>query len=196
VCGSPNGTEVGSDDFRHPKLEKARQLIIESGYKSEKVVLIGGADVPAYNALTMVTADRLKKIGINVDLQLSDWGSVSARRAKKDPPDQGGWNLFHTSANGAQLASPLVSPSTIMTCDGKNFVGWPCDEKEEDLRQQYIQETDPEKQKALVEAMHRRLWEVIPYVPLGQLKQPFLWRKNIVGVLRANTLVFWNIEKN
>jgi len=43
--------------------------------------------------------------------------------------------------------------------------------------------------------MHRRLWEVIPYVPLGQLKQPFLWRKNISGVLKANTLVFWNIEK-
>jgi len=37
----------------------------------------------------------------------------------------------------------------------------------------------PEKQKALVEAMHRRLWEVVPYVPLGQLKQPFLWRKNL-----------------
>ena len=135
VCGSPNGIEVGSEDFRHPNLEKARQLIIESGYKGEKVVLIGGADVPAYNTLTLVTADRLKKIGINVDLQLSDWGSVSARRAKKDPPDQGGWNLFHTSANGAQLASPLVSPSTIMTCDGKNFVGWPCDEKQEALRQ-------------------------------------------------------------
>jgi hypothetical protein len=135
-----------------------------------------------------VSRYRLKKIGINVDLQLSEWGSVSARRAKKDPPDQGGWNLFHTSANGAQLASPLVSPSTIMTCDGKNFVGWPCDEKEEALRQQYIQETDPEKQKGLVEAMHRRLWEVVPYVPLGQLKQPFLWRKNISGVLKANTL--------
>ena len=59
----------------------------------------------------------------------------------------------------------------------------------------YIQETDPDKQKALVEAMHRRLWEVIPYVPLGQLKQPFIWRKNISGVLKANTLVFWNIEK-
>ena len=196
VCGSPNGIEVGSEDFRHPNLEKARQLMIESGYKGEKVVLIGGADVPAYNTLTLVTADRLKKIGISVDLQLSDWGSVSARRAKKDPPEQGGWNLFHTSANGAQLASPLVSPSTIMTCDGKNFVGWPCDEKEEALRQQYIQETDPERQNALVEAMHRRLWEVVPYVPLGQLKQPFLWRKNISGVLKANTLVFWNIEKN
>jgi peptide/nickel transport system substrate-binding protein len=196
VCGSPNGTEVGSEEFRRPNLEKARQLLAESGYKGEKVVLIGGADVPAYNILTLVTADRLKKIGINVDLQMMDWGSVSARRAKKDPPDQGGWNLFHTSANGAQLSSPLVSPSTIMTCDGKNFVGWPCDEKEEALRQQYIAEPDPEKQKALVEAMHRRLWEVIPYVTLGQLKQPFLWRKNVSGVLRSNTLVFWNIEKS
>ena len=82
-----------------------------------------------------------------------------------------------------------------MTCDGKNFVGWPCDEKQEALRQQYIQETDPEKQKALVEAMHRRLWEVVPYVPLGQLKQPFLWRKNISGVLKANTLVFLEHRK-
>ena len=196
ICGSPNGTEAGSENFRHPDLEKAKQLLKESGYNGEKVVVIGGADIPAYNNLTMVTVDRLKKIGINVDLQMSDWGSVSARRAKKDPPDQGGWNLFHTSANGAQLSSPLASPSTIMTCDGKNFVGWPCDEEEENLRQQYIRETDPEKQKALVEAMHRRLWEAVPYVPLGQLKQPFLWRKNIAGVLKANTLVFWNIEKN
>jgi ABC-type transport system substrate-binding protein len=71
--------------------KRARQLIIASGYKGEKVVLVGGADVPAYNMLTLVTADRLKKIGINVDLQWSDVGSV---RAKKDPPDQGGWNLF------------------------------------------------------------------------------------------------------
>ena len=92
---------------------------------------------------------------MNVDLQMSDWGTVSARRAKKDPPAQGGWNVFHTSANGAQLASPLTSPSTITTCDGKNFVGWPCDQVEEDMRLQYIRETDPAKQKRAARAMHR-----------------------------------------
>ena len=48
---------------------------------------------------------------------------------------------------------------------------------------------------ALLEAMHRRLWEVLPYVPLGQFKQPFVWRKNVTGVLRANNVVYWNIEK-
>jgi peptide/nickel transport system substrate-binding protein len=196
ICGSPNGTELGSEDFRRPDLDKARQLLAQSGYKGEKVVLMGGADIPAYNSLTLVAADRLKKIGVNVDLQLSDWATVAARRNKKDPPDQGGWNLFITTPNGAQLASPMIAMQTITTCDGKNFPGWPCDEKEEGLRQQYIHELDPAKQKMLVEAMHRRLWEIIPYVPLGQFKQPFLWRKTVSGVLRANTLVFWNMEKS
>jgi peptide/nickel transport system substrate-binding protein len=37
---------------------------------------------------------------------------------------------------------------------------------------------------------------VLPYLPLGQFRQPFLWRTNIHGVLRANVLAFWNIEKS
>ena len=128
-------------------------------------------------------------------MQMSDWGTVSARRAKKDPPSQGRWNLFHTSANGAQLASPLTSPSTITTtCDGKNFVGWPCDHVEEDMRMQHIRESDPVKQRALLEAMHARLWVSLPYVPVGQFKQPFVWRKNVTGVLKTNTLLYRNIE--
>ncbi len=195
VCGSPNGTEIGSEEFRHPDLDLARKLLVESGYKGEPVVLIGGSDVPAYQQMSLVTADVMKKIGMNVDLQLTDWGTASARRAKKDPPAQGGWNMFHTSANGAQLASPLTSPSTITTCDGKNFVGWPCDQVEEDMRIQYISETDPAKQRALLEAMHRELWISLPYVPLGQFKQPFVWRSNVTGVLKSNTLVYWNIDK-
>ena len=159
------------------------------------MVLIGGSDIPAFQRASMVTADLLKKIGFNVDLQLSDWGTVAARRVKKDPPGKGGWNLFHTSANGAQVATPLTSPSTIMTCDAKNFPGWPCDKVSEDMRMQYVRESSPAEQKMLLERMHRRLWEVLPYVPLGQFKQPFLWRSNVKGVLRASNLVYWNIEK-
>jgi peptide/nickel transport system substrate-binding protein len=111
VCGSPNGTEVGSEPYRKPNLERARQLVQESGYNGTPVVLIGGSDIPAYQRLSLVTVDLLQKIGFNVDLQLTDWGSVATRRQKKDPPTQGGWNLFHTSANGAQLGSPAHPPS-------------------------------------------------------------------------------------
>ena len=185
----------GSEDYRKPDLDKARTLVRKSGYDGRPVVLIGGSDVLPYQRMSLITADLLKQIGMNVDMQLSDWGSVAARRAKKDAPSKGGWNLFHTSANGAQLASPLTSPSTITTCDGKNFPGWPCDQVEEDMRMQYIRETDAAKQKALLDAMHRQLWQSLPYVPLGQFRQPFLWRSNVKGVLKANTVVYWNIAK-
>ncbi len=195
ICGSSNGTEVGSEDYRKPDMDKARALVRELGYDGRPVVLIGGSDVLPYQRMSLITADLLKQIGMNVDMQLSDWGSVAARRAKKDAPSKGGWNLFHTSANGAQLASPLTSPSTITTCDGKNFPGWPCDQVEEDMRMQYIRETDPAKQKTLLDAMHRQLWQSLPYVPLGQFRQPFLWRSNIKGVLKTNTVVYWNIAK-
>lgn len=196
VCGSPNGTEVGSEPYRKPDLELARKLVKESGYDGTPVVLIGGADIPAYQRMSLVTVDMLQKIGFKVDLQLSDWGSVATRRQNKGPPSQGGWNVFHTSANGAQLASPLTSPSTITTCDGKNFYGWPCDQVEEDMRLHYIAEPDAAKRMALLEDMHRRLWEVVPYLPLGQFVQPFLWRTNVSGVLRSNVLAFWNISKS
>jgi peptide/nickel transport system substrate-binding protein len=36
---------------------------------------------------------------------------------------------------------------------------------------------------------------VLPYLPLGQFRQPFLWRSNVTGVLRSNVLAFWNISK-
>jgi peptide/nickel transport system substrate-binding protein len=133
----------------------------ESGYDGRPVVLIGGSDIPAYQRLSLVTVDLLQKIGFKVDLQLSDWGSVATRRQKKDPPPQGRWNLFHTSANGAQLSSPLTSPSTITTCDDTNFPGWPCDQVEEDMRLRYIREPDATKRMVLLD-MHLRLWEV-PY---------------------------------
>ena len=37
--------------------------------------------------------------------------------------------------------------------------------------------------------------DVVAYLPLGQIRQPFAWRRNVSGVLKANNMVFWNISK-
>jgi len=195
VCGSPNGTEVGSEPYKSPNLDLARRLLAESGYAGEKVVMIGSTNVPMFRQMSLVTAQALGKIGMNVDLQLSDVATFVARRIKKDPPSAGGWNMFHTMATGAASESPLISPSTVMTCDGKNFPGWPCDAEEDSLRRAYVRETDPARRQDLLAQMHKRLWSVVAYVPLGQVRQPYVWRRSVHGVLDANNLVFWNIEK-
>ena len=45
ICGSSNGTEVGSEDYRKPDMDKARALVTRVGLRRQAVVLIGGSDV-------------------------------------------------------------------------------------------------------------------------------------------------------
>jgi len=195
ICDTPFGTQAGSEPYRAQNIEKAKQLLAEAGYKGEKVTLIGASDIPSLNALTLVTADNLKKIGVNVDLVIGEWGNIVARRGKKEAPEQGGWNIFHTTAGGASQALPFASITTPTTCDAAWF-GWPCDEAAEKMRQAFMRETDPAKQKEIAEALHKRLWEVIPYVPVGQYDQPVIHRKNVTGILRGSIQVWWNIDKS
>ena len=158
-------------------------------------MLIGASDIPTLNALTLVTAENLKKIGMNVDLRLSDWGNVVTTRAKKDKPAEGGWHIFHTTFGGTTGASPLTSLPTVTSCD-KSWFGWACDQQAEDIRQKFLRETDPEKQKETVEALHKRLWEVLPFIPLGEYVQPWPHRKSVTGLLKAPLFVYWNLDKS
>jgi peptide/nickel transport system substrate-binding protein len=196
VCGSANGTEVGSDGYRRQDLAHAKELLAASGYKGEKIVLISTGEIQSIAALGDVTADNLRKIGANVEVATSDWGTMVARRAKKDTPGQGGWNLFHTTVGGTNMSSPLTNFAINSGCDAGNWFGWPCDQKTEELRSAYVQAAEEEPSRLALEALHRHLWEALPDIPVGQFVQPYAWRSNVNGVLRAHLLVFWNIEKN
>jgi peptide/nickel transport system substrate-binding protein len=196
VCGSANGTEAGSDGYHRQDLARAKELLTASGYKGEKIVLISTGEIQTIAALGDVTADNLRKIGANVDVAVSDWGTMVARRAKKDRPGQGGWNIFHTTVGGTNMSSPLSNFAINSGCGGDNWFGWPCDAKTEELRNAYIRAADEAPSRVALEALHGRLWEALPDIPVGQYIQPFAWRSNVSGVLRAHLLVFWNIDKN
>jgi peptide/nickel transport system substrate-binding protein len=196
VCDSPNGTEVGSEHDRQQNLERAKELLAEAGYKGEKIVMLTTQEIPSISALGEVTADNLRKIGVNVEIATSDWGTMVARRAKKDPPGQGGWNLFHTTVGGTQMFSPLTNFTINSACDGKNWFGWPCDPKTEELRMAYIRAADKGADQAALDALSKHLWQELPDIPVGQYTQPWAWRSNVTGVLRSPLMVFWNIDKD
>jgi peptide/nickel transport system substrate-binding protein len=196
VCGSANGTEAGGEPYRKQNLSRAKELLAEAGYKGEKIVLITTGEIPSIAALGDVTADNLRKIGANVELAVSDWGTMVARRAKKDPPGQGGWNLFHTTVGGTLMSSPVTNFTINSSCGGDRWFGWPCDEKTEELRSAYIRAAEEAPSRTALEALHQHLWETLPDIPVGQFVQPWAWRSNVTGVLRANLIVFWNIDKD
>jgi peptide/nickel transport system substrate-binding protein len=196
VCGSPNETEAGADPYRHQDLARAKALFDEAGYKGEKITLINTHEIVGIGALGDVTAANLKQIGLNVDVVDSDWGTMIAHRANKDPPGQGGWNIFHTTVGGAGMYNPVTNFSIDSACGGKSWFGWPCDEETQALRQAYVDASDEEARRVALVALQQHLWQAVPVVPVGQYVQPYAARDSLSGILKSHIIVFWNITKS
>jgi peptide/nickel transport system substrate-binding protein len=191
-CGSPTGTEAGSEPYRKPDPEQAKRLLAEAGYKGEKIVILSTQEIPLIDALAEVTADKLRSIGVDVDLQMSDWGTLVVRRAKKDPTDKGGWNIFQSGFDVATASQPATNILVDARCDQNNYVGWPCSDTLEAMRTDLIDAPSASK----IEAYSRALWDQLPSLLLGQYTQPVAYRSNITGVQHGVVLAFWNVRKN
>jgi peptide/nickel transport system substrate-binding protein len=194
ICGSPNATEAGSEGLKQD-FDKAKALLKEAGYNGEKIVMMQPTDIPILNNATTVTAQLLRQIGMNVEVQAMDWSTLTSRRAKKDPIDQGGWNIFHTYATGADSASPVSNIGISGGCVERAWFGWPCDEKIEELRNAFALEGDPAKRKMIVEELQRQIYKTVPNILYGQFFQPVAYSTKLSGVLVSPVPFFWNIEK-
>ena len=67
------------------------------GYDGTPIVLMHSTDLAVLTNLAPVAKSLLEKAGFKVDMQSMDWQTLVARRAKKDPPNAGGWHAFLTS---------------------------------------------------------------------------------------------------
>src|SRR3546814_7571994 len=126
----------------------------EGEYDGTPVTILQATDIPVLNAAALVTAQSLRDAGFEVDLQAMDWATVTSRRAVKEPPGKGGWNIFYTWSLAADLLTPLAT-NLSTGCDTAWF-GWPCDEQIEDWRAAYPREVDPSKRAEIVARIQER----------------------------------------
>jgi peptide/nickel transport system substrate-binding protein len=194
VCGSPYEKSYG-DLLIKPDYDKARQLLKESGYDGRPVVMMQQTDLQSSNQLPPVAKQALERVGFKIDLQAMDWQTVVSRRAKKDPPDKGGWNIFFTTTVTVDADNPAGNSFTSGGCD-KAWFGWPCDPEMEKLRAAYAREADPDKRKQLAIAVSDRVMDQASYIVLGQYKAFGAYRKDrISGWLAGPVPVWWNVTK-
>ena len=120
---------------------KVKKDLEAAGYNGEKVVFMVGTDQPVLKSLSDVALDMLKRVGMNVDYQATDWGSVVQRRALTKPPAEGGWNLFCTGFSGLDWFTP--ASHLPLRGNGKSaWFGWPDDPKMEAMRDAWFNAPD------------------------------------------------------
>ena len=193
-CGSPFETNAGTELVSPPSIAEAKKLLAEAGYKGEKTVILQPSDIPNSNAFALVVAKACRDIGMNVDLQALDWSSVTSRRAKKEPVEQGGWNMFPTWWIGGDLLNPL-SNASLVADPNKAWPGWPTDPKLEELRAAFAAASGLEAQKKAAADVQQRAIEIGTAANLGIFFVPVGYRDNIKGMIPSPVQFFWNMEK-
>ncbi|HMA72469.1 MAG TPA: ABC transporter substrate-binding protein [Xanthobacteraceae bacterium] len=189
-------TEEGGEILKGPRnLDSAKKLLAQSGYAGQPVTCLVAQDQPITKAQGDITADLLKRLGMNVDFAAIDWGTVGARRAVRTPPGQGGWQMFHTWHSGADCINPAVAIGVRASGD-KAWFGWPdVPAVEAEVAAWYEAKTLGEE-KAAIGRLNKAAIEGVVYAPTGFFLMYQAWRKNVSGVVKGPLPFFWGVSKS
>jgi len=169
-------------------------MLDKAGYGGERIVLMHPTDQLIYNAFITVVADSFRKVGLNIDEQMVDWGTVVQRRTSKEPLDKGGWSIFPAGAPGPEFVDPMLA-NTLRSPGAKAWFGWPDAPAIEAAYEAWIDapnESERHKQEAAFQAA---AFDYVPTIPLGQYLPQAAWRSNVTGMLKGSAPVFWGVDK-
>jgi peptide/nickel transport system substrate-binding protein len=199
VCRSlwPHGTPYYNgeqEDLMPQSIAKARDALKASGYAGEKVVIINPTDFPDIGPLGQVSADFLGKMGMNVDLAETDWGTVIQRRGSREPVDKGGWSIFHTTGPAPGWGNPALS-LLVRGQGARGWFGWYESAKAEALADEWLFAPDEAGQKKAAVELGRLALDDVATVPLGQFTLKTAYRKTLTGMLPGSAPYPWGLKR-
>ena len=187
-CTTPMATEAGSAILKTANIDAARKALAAAHYDGTPVVILNPKDIPVISALTDVTAQNLKQIGMNVDVRNMTWAEMLKERA-----NPGAWSMFHTWWLAGDVSNPLS-----IAFSGSSAKGWPGapdDAQLESYRTAYSQTTDPEAKRQLAAKVQERVLAIGALGTLGQFYEPVAFRDNLKGIT-SPIQFYWTLARD
>jgi peptide/nickel transport system substrate-binding protein len=193
--GTPMASAAGMEIVTGPKpdLSGLAKALRDAGYQGERIVLMSASDQVVQTAQCSVALDLMQKVGMKVDLAVMDWGTLVQRRASKEPPDKGGWNMFITGWAGLDMTTPITN-QTLRSNGAKAWFGWPDLPPVQSLIETWLDAPDLPTQQKIAAELQAKALELVPYAPTGQYFYRTACRDNITGIIPGQ-FVFWNVRK-
>ena len=195
VCGTPLENSAGMDGLLQSNFAKSRELLKEAGYDGTPIVLLHTTDIAVLTNAGPIAKTLLEQGGFKVQMVPLDFQAIVARRLRKTPPADGGWNGFMTAWLSVDMMNPLTNSMVNAACDKAAF-GWPCDAEVERLRDAYARAPDLATRQKIAAELQARAVQYGTHIHLGQYTLPTATRADrLSGMVAAPIPVFWNIEK-
>ena len=192
---SPMASDEGIGVLTGPRdTEAAKRALLAAGYKGEPVVFLDPANIVNNFNLTQIAIDMMRKCGLTVEDATMDWGTLLQRRARQEPPGQGGWNALIALFAGIDFSSPAGHLLLRANGDGAWF-GWPTSEKTEAAIEKWLNAATPQQEKAAYDEINAAAMADVVYVPNGFYLGYQAWRRNVTGIQKGPLPFFWDVKK-
>ncbi len=180
---------VGKGVYNTADIEKAKQLLKESGYKGTPIVILcSSADTVSVQAAQVAKA-QAEAAGFKVDVQVYDRPTALGIRSKKE-----GWNIF-PSAFIASNPDPQVFGAWMGT--NRWITNWDdADSRKMDaIFDRMMVEIDPAKRLEIVREWNQEVYRTLPYIKLHNYSILHAKAKKLQGVEAQPRMMFWNTWK-
>jgi peptide/nickel transport system substrate-binding protein len=196
ATGKPEVDRAGMEAMTNrPGVEQIKEMLAKAGYMGERLVLLHTTDQPFYNVACQVVAAQLSRVGVNVDDQVMDWGTVLQRRASREPLSKGGWSLFVSVTPVPEYRDPLLA--SLLRGNGKDaWIGWPDIPPIEIAYNAWLDADDTAEQTRLEREIQLAAFESVPFIPLGRYMPTAAWSSALSHLLKGPAPVFWNVNKS
>ena len=193
--GSPSANDAGMEAVTTRRtVDEVKAMLDKAGYGGEPVAFLHPTDQLVYDAMSQVAVDAFRRVGVKVDDQATDWGTILQRRNSKAPLDKGGWSMFPGGSPCGDMVNPLLQ-NIVRSTGATSWVGWPDDPILEAAYNGWIDATTDEERRRYDRAWQTAAFNSVPTIPLGQYLPRAAWRSNVTGLLKGSAPVFWNLEK-
>lgn len=177
-------SDAGKDFYNQNDIEKAKELLAESGYNGEKVRLLTTRDYDDYYSAAVVVQEQLEQIGMNVDLEVFDLATLYDNRAE---PDR--WEMFFGGVGYN------TSPSQLLAIN-PTYPGWTEDPRITELLAEMGASTSQEEAKQHWDELHEFLWaEYLPASILGHYTNIIAVSDKVENLTIFQATVPWNTRK-
>lgn len=165
-------------------VERAKQLLAQSGYAGETIVMQTTSTFPQYRDAILVLSEQMKSIGMNVTVDLVDWTT----NINNLNTGAGGWNVSAVQSMSHPLIGPTAYRPTIYTMPqiGK-------DEVLDEAYGRFFTGRELEERKEAWTDIEKRINEQVYFIKIGDYGSSLIHNVRVNNLRPWYTIRYWDI---
>jgi len=169
-------------------VEKAKELLAEAGYPNGFDITLTTPNRSEYMKMSEILQAQLKEVGVNVDLNVMEWGAYLASIKKTEQElFVSGWS--NVTGDGSELVYPNLHPDNIGSRNNSNYAN----QEIADLITKSRTTVDQDERKVILQEVNEKLVQDVAWVPMYHGVASIAHRKNVKGLdILANGQFFLN----